>query len=150
MLGFLGKALKTVAGLVGLDDIGKKAVETIEGLIGSNPELQKALAEQELEFRKLAIQEGDSIRELYAVEVKSGNKFIQYARPGMLWLVAGIIAVNFILIPLLNTVVGYFGAAQIVVVFPTLPEEIYWLFGSVFGLYTGARTIDKKIKNGKK
>lgn len=148
-LGFIGKALGVVGKAVGIDSIGKAAIETVKSIIGKDPEVEKALVDQEIEFRRIAVQEGDSIRALYGMEIKSEKGFIAYARPGMLWLVFAIIAANFVLLPITNTIIMAIqgaGAQQIVLEYPDLPDQVYWLIGSIFGLYTGARSWDKKNK----
>ena len=148
-LGFLGKALGLVAKIVGVDDIGKSAIDTIKSIIGKDPEVQKALAEQEIEFRRLAITEGDSIRKMYGLEIQSESKVVKWARPGMLWLVFIIIGANFVVLPIVNTIlIGVKGleASQVVLQYPDLPDQVYWLIGSIFSIYTGARSWDKRKK----
>lgn len=140
-MSFIKDALSTVGRLTGISSV-KDAVETVVGAIKGDPDLEKAIAEIEL-------QRENSIRELYKAEVQQDDLFVKRARPAMLWLVFCIIATNFIVIPILNLILVSFGAPPVIIVFPTLPSEVYWLVGSIFGLYTGARSFEK-IKNGKK
>lgn len=134
-MSFIKKALSTIGRLTGVGTI-KDAAETIIGALKSDPDLEKALAEMELE------REND-IRDLYRAEVQQDDKFVKRARPSMIWLVFCIIGVNFILIPLINLILTACGVAPVVIVFPELPTEVYWLIASIFGLYTGARSFDK-------
>ena len=137
-MSFIKAALSTVGRLTGISTV-KDAVETVIGAIKGDPDLEKAMAEIEL-------QRENSIRDLYKAEVMQDDKFVKRARPAMLWLVFCIIAANFILIPIFNLIVIAFGALPVVIVFPTLPSEVYWLVGSIFGLYTGARSFEKVKK----
>ena len=142
--------LGVIGDLTGIKSVGD-AVNTIKDAISKDPELQKKLLDIELEQRKLDIQEGNSIRALYKTEVVSNQKFIGYARPAMLWLVFIVIASNFIILPILNAVVTALSLSAIDIAYPELPDSAYWLIGSIFALYTGARSYEKAkvIRGGK-
>jgi len=141
--------LNGIGALTGIDSVGA-AVKTIKGALDKDPELEKKVLDIELEQRKLDIEEGNSVRDLYETEVTSDKKFVAYARPGMLWLIFCIVGANFVALPTINAILPLVGKAPLVIIYPELPESVYWLFGSIFGLYTGARSFDKykKGKNG--
>jgi len=135
-MSFIKKALGLIGEVTGISSVGD-VLTAIKG----NPELEKKLADLELE-------EANNVRELFKAEVQQEDKFVKRARPALLWLVAGIITMNFVLLPLANTIAGYFGYIPITLTFPALPEPVYWLIGSIFGFYTGGRTYEKvKGKN---
>ena len=131
-MSFITKALETIGDITGL----KNPVKTILNAIKGDPELDKQLKQLELE-------ESNNIRDLYKAEVQTEDKFVRRARPALLWLTFAIIAMNFVILPLFNTFASYFGHTPITFVFPDLPTEVYWLIGSIFGFYTGARTTEK-------
>ena len=139
-MSFIKDALSTIGKLTGISSV-KDAAETIIGAIKKDPDLEKAMAEIEL-------QRENSIRDLYKAEVQQDDKFVKRARPSLLWLVSAVIACNFVLIPIINAVIIAFNGNPISITYPDLPEEIYWLIGSIFGLYTGARSFEKVRKNG--
>ncbi len=134
-MSFIKDALSTVGRLTGISTV-KDAVETVIGAIKGDPDLEKAMAEIEL-------QRENSIRDLYKAEVTQDDKFVKRARPSLLYLVAVIICANFIVIPLANMIASYFGAAPFVLVYPVLPEPIYYLIGTIFSVYTGGRSWEK-------
>jgi hypothetical protein len=140
MFGLIEKGINLIGKVLGKDKAGP--VNEIKNILAGNPDLKQKL-------KMLEFQEAESLRELYKAEIASSDKFVRRARPGMLWLIFVIIAANYILIPIINSLLVLMGKAQIILVYPNLPEPVYWLFGSIFGLYTGARSIDK-WKNGSK
>ena len=149
-LGFLKNALGLVAKLTGIDEVGKKALATVQSLIGNDPKVQEALIAQELEFKRLAIQEGESVRKLFGLEVQSEDPFVPRARPAMLWLVFSILSMNYGVIPFISAVTIAFGGTVVEITYPEIPESVLALFGTIFAVYTGARSWDKrtKAKNG--
>jgi len=149
VLGFIGDVLKTVAKVVGVDSVSS-AVATVKNAISENDELQTELRKLELEEKKLLLAETQSLHGLYSTELQSGDKFVRRARPAMLWLCLGLLLVNFGLIPLFNSFASYFGWTPVVITIPDLPEPLYYLIGTIFSVYTGARTWDKAKKNGGK
>jgi hypothetical protein len=67
-------------------------------------------------------------------DAKSGDKFTQRARPSFMYVVETILICNYILIPLF----GLHSGEPL-----TLPDPLFWLFGSAILGYTGARTWEK-------
>jgi len=137
-MSFIKGALKAVGNFTGISTV-KDAVDIVIGAIKKDPDLEKVIAEIELERE-------NSIRELYKAEVQQDDKFVKRARPAMLWLVFCIIGANFVLIPILNLILTACNVPPAVIIFPELPEEVYWLVTSIFGLYCGARSFDKYKK----
>ena len=148
-MGFIGKALGVVAKAVGLDSVGA-AVDTIKNAIAGNPEAAKAIREFELEEKRLLLEELRTTHRLYIEEIKSEDPFVRRVRPACVWVVVGILAMNYILVPFVNIIIVAFGGAAVKLVFPEIPAEVLALFGTLFGLYGGYRSIDKrtKAKNG--
>jgi hypothetical protein len=70
-------------------------------------------------------------------EETSDDAFTKRARPGFLYICEVILAFNFIVLPFLQLVTKHPLAPL------ALPNDLYWLFGSVMLGYTGARTWEK-------
>lgn len=149
-MSIIKEGLKVLGNLTGIGSV-KDAIETVIGAISKNPELEKELRNFELEKMKLELAENASVRQLLMAEVASEDKFVRRVRPAVIWCVVAVIAANFIVLPILNAIFTAVGLNAIALQYPDLPENVYWLFGSLFGLYTGARSWDKmnKTKNGK-
>lgn len=137
--------LGAVGSLTGISSVGD-AAKTIMGAIKGNPEIEQKLQEMELEKMKLEMAENASVRELLGKEVVSEDNFVRRARPAMLWLVSAILTLNFVVLPIFNAISVAVGGATIIIAYPDLPENVYWLFGSLFSVYTGARSWDKMNK----
>lgn len=148
-MGFLTKALGVVAKAIGLDSVGS-AVDTIKNAIAGNPEASKALREFELEEKRLLLEELRTTHGLYREEIKSEDAFVRRVRPACVWVVVGILAMSFIVVPLVNLFIVIFGGEPLKLVFPELPQNVLILFGTLFSVYGGYRSIDKrtKAKNG--
>lgn len=143
MLGIIGKVLSIVTDTFGVTSSAGKAIETVKKAITSNPEIEKQIAELEMKER-------ESIRDLFKAEMQSEDSFVRRVRPGALWVAVGVIAINFGLLPIVNTIITAFGVTAIVINYPALPEPIYYLIGTMYLGYSTARSYDKdKRKNGK-
>ncbi len=147
MFGFLGTILKTVAKVAGVDSV-TNAVETIKNTISSNDELANELRKLEIEEKKLLLEEARSIHDLYKTEIASDDPFVRRARPALLWLVFGLLTVNFGILPIANTIAAFAGWTPIEITIPPLPTELYALIGTIVSVYIGARSWDKKNKAG--
>ena len=134
------------AKVVGIDVVGKSAIETIKSIIGKDPKVQEALMAQELEFKRIAMQECESIRKMYGLEVQSEDKFVRRARPAMLWLVFSILSMNYGVIPFISALSLAAGGEAIEMAYPEIPESVLALFGTIFAVYSGARSWDKRNK----
>ncbi len=77
------------------------------------------------------------------LEIQSKNKFVAMARPAVLWIASSVIFINFGLVPIYNAISVASGGVQLVLVYPELPEKVYWLIGTIFGFYTGGRSFEK-------
>ena len=140
-MSIFGKLLGVVTDTLGITDKGSVAVKNIMEAVAGNPALSQKLEELELQERR-------DIRDLYKVELGSSDKFVRRVRPAALWMGITIMGINFGLLPILNAILAGFGVEPVVLVYPELPEPIYWLITTIYLGYTGARTMDKK--NGKK
>ena len=143
LLDLLGKGLNIVTKVLSSDNDVAEAVGKVRNAIATSDEAQTELKALEIQEMQVALAAESDVRKLYGIEAQSENRFVANARPAMLWLSGALIALNFGLLPLVNSLVQVFGGTPLVFTFPVLPQEIYWLIGSIFGLYTGARTIDK-------
>lgn len=174
-MSFISDALGVVGKLAGKAIPGvSEAVSLLTGAIKKDPAIQQAIIDQEITFRKLAIQEGDNLRKMYGLEIQSEDKFVRRVRPAMLWLIVLILGTNFALLPVINILITIFGGfhdvivdeliggslvtkviqvaniPQIVPIYPDIPESLQAIMAVMFSVYTGARSWDKKNKlNGK-
>jgi hypothetical protein len=141
--------LKLLGDVTGIGSV-KDAINVVVNAIKGDPELEQKLRDFELEKMKLKLAENASVRDLLKAEVTSEDKFVRRVRPAVIWCVVAVIAANFIILPILNASFSAIGIHTVTLQYPDLPENVYWLFGSLFGLYTGARSWDKmnKTKNG--
>jgi len=138
LLSLLGKALGVVADTLG-GSKSAKAVKIVQDAIAGNPELKQSLAELEAKERS-------EIREMFKAEMQSEDPFVRRVRPGILWVVAGIVAINFGLLPIINAFITGFGGMPIVLDYPDLPEPVYWMMSTMYLGYAGARSFDKMKK----
>lgn len=131
MFGLIEKGIGLIGKIIGGDK-----VKDVAAAIAGNPEVKA-------ELQKLEQEAEASLREMYKTEIVSEDKFVRRARPSLLWLITVIIGINYILVPGINAVLGAIGRPQVVLIYPELPESVYWLFGAIFSVYTGARSFDK-------
>jgi len=146
MLGFLGKALKVIGGIVAPGTEAAGAVETVKKIISTNALAQEKVQALEIEEKKIILEELRTTHALYAKELSTTDPFVRRARPAGLWLVFAVLALHFVVIPLLNTIATYFGHDPVVMTLPEIPETVAWLMGSIFALYSGARSWDKRTE----
>lgn len=129
----------------GVGSIVKNAADVVDRFVETPEEKAKALKElREIEERET----GTLLKATHAViqeEARSEDPWVRRARPTFLWLMYVILGFNYIALPLLN-VLSIALNAGITLEPITLPEELYWLFGSAYLGYAGARTWDKLIK----
>lgn len=146
ILNVVSKVVKTGANLLG-GDRAKQASDLmgdIAKLSQTDPQMQQALQDYNLEIRKLIAQDAEGARQLIREQSRSEDVFVRRARPMFLYIFYSLIAVNFAIIPLVNILLTSFGASPVSISYPQLPSELYWLFGASFLGYSGLRTIDKK------
>jgi hypothetical protein len=130
---FLESVLKGgLSGLVGgVADIVDRFVQTPE-------EKAKALIElRALEVRETELIIGSAAAVLKS-EAESPDPYVRRARPTYLYLMYAVLGFNFILLPCLQ----FFTHTLINPI--ELPEPLYYLFGSGFLGYVGARSWDKR------
>ena len=143
ILDLIGKGLGLATKLLGGDSKVADAITTVKTAIAGSPETQAELKQLELEEMRLAMESEADIRKLYGLELQSSRGFVANARPAVLWIASGLIAINFGLIPLVNTIVGASGGVPLGLVYPEMPEKFYWLIGSLYTAYTGGRSFEK-------
>jgi len=120
--------------ITGAADVVDRFVQTP----GEKAEALKALREIEQRESQALLQATHSV---ISEEAKSDDPFVRRARPMFLYLMYIIIAFNFILVPILHMGIELWGKTPFTPL--PIPEEIYWLFGSGYLGYAGARTWDK-------
>lgn len=139
--------------MAGLTDIlGGNLVDSVRGIISSfhlSPEdkakfqaaidaNQAAIAQKQIEYQEKLEEsyqhELDNASANIRAEANSGDKFTQRARPTYIYVMLGILACNYIVLPLLQRPPV------------TFPDALFWLFGSAILGYTGARTWEKQVK----
>ena len=133
------KLLGVVTDTIGITNSASDAVKTIKEAIAGNPELQSKIEELEFAERK-------GIQDLIKAEMQSADPFVRRVRPAIIWICGGVIAINFGLLPITNSIIAAFGGTPLILIYPELPEPIYWLIGGMFTGYAGARSYDKKKK----
>jgi hypothetical protein len=128
-------------GITGIGD----AFKSIMGTFKLDPET-KAKMEMAIEENKfqLAQMDADLTAKMQDIagqniraESTSGDKFTSRARPSFIYVMLGIIVMNYVVFPIMN---------RPAIVFP---EALFWLFGSCMLGYTGARTWEKIYGGGK-
>ena len=175
VLGFLGSGVKAAAGLLG-GPMAQKAIEVIDAITKeaeTNPEMQKLLQDHEATMVGLALQDAEGARQLIREGLKSEDAYVRRVRPTFLYLIYVLLIFNFIVMPILSGVAGIGveivqltaegaittnGAEAVetiavnTIVYPELPEPLWWAFTSSFLGYAGFRSWDKrnKLKNGEK
>jgi hypothetical protein len=148
ILDIVKTALKVGSRLLG-GDTGQKMDEVavaLEDNMQKDPEFRKQMLSQELEIKKVYAADFADARELIKESLKSEDAYVRRARPTFMYLFYAIILFNFAIFPILAAAIP----AVELFVYPALPSELYWLFGSAFLGYTGFRSYDKrnKLKNG--
>ncbi len=129
--------------------LGGNLLQGVKGLIDSfhlSPEdkakFQAAVDEnqKEIQLAQLALEskaQDELAREVEAAsaniraEAASGDKYTSRARPSFLYVMLGILTVNYVVFPLV-------GKPPLV-----FPDALFWLFGSCMLGYTGARSWEK-------
>lgn len=143
MFDLLFKGLAKVGDIVGggLREKLVGVIAEVQEAAGKDPAVEQALLAQEVEIKKIVAADLEGARQLIREEGRSEDAFVRRARPAFLWLFYLVIIFNFVAAPILNQF-GILGT----MIYPTLPEELYWLFGTSFTGYAGFRSWDKKRK----
>ena len=139
ILDVIGKVLSIAKSAVG-GAIGQKIGDVVDA-IGTNPEVRKAMLNQEVEMKKIIMEDFEGARQLIREESRSEDPFVRRARPAFLWLFYIVIVFNFVMIPMVSLF------REIHVIYPALPSELYQLFGAAFLGYSGFRSWDKHKGN---
>jgi hypothetical protein len=97
-------------------------------------ELEKMQIDLEARTQEAITREVEAASANIRAEAATGDKYTSRARPTFLYLIYVILMCNYIVFPLLNRPVL------------TFPESLFWLFGSGYLGYSGARSWDKYSK----
>jgi len=119
----------------GVGQLVKDVVGTFKLSPEAKMEFDKQMAENEFKLKQmdaeLESKLADTAAQNIQAEEKSGDKYTSRARPTFLYIVEFILFWNYVVVPLFK---------QTPV---TLPDPLFWLFGSAILGYTGARTWEK-------
>ncbi len=139
-MGLLGNIISS-----GVGNIVTGAADIVDRFVTTPDEKARALKE----LKEIEVRESEALlRATHSVineEAKSEDPYVRRARPTFLYLMYVIIAFNFIIIPILHMGIELWGKTPFTPL--QIPEELYWLFGSGFLGYAGARSWDKWGKN---
>lgn len=141
LLGVVGSVVKGAAGLLG-GDIATKAMDVMKAITdkaATDPELQRLLDSHEQEMTQMVLADRANAREVIKTALQSDDAFVRRARPTFLYIMYFILLLVFVP-PVIRLVI--FGEP---VVFPALPEPLYYLFGSG---YLGYATLRESGKGG--
>lgn len=94
-------------------------------------DLQKMENELEVQAQATLAREVEAASANIRAEASSGDKYTSRARPSFIYVMLGILSMNYVVFPLLAKPPLQF------------PDAIFWLFGSCMLGYTGARTWEK-------
>lgn len=123
------------SGAAGVGTLVEKVVGTFHLSPEAKMEFEKQLEEHKFELAKIDAQLEEKYVEAASgniqAEAKSGDKYTSRARPTFLYICEGILAWNYIAVPIWH---------QVPV---ALPDALFWLFGSCMLGYTSARTWEK-------
>ena len=125
----------------GITGLAKGAADIIDRFVQTPEEKAQALKE----LREIEERESKTLLEathgVIKAEASSEDPYVRRARPTFLYLMYAVIAFNFILVPILHMGIELWGKTPFTPL--DIPEELYWLFGSGYLGYAGARTWDK-------
>lgn len=125
----------------GVGSIIKGAADIVDRFVTTSDEKIKAMqALREIEQKEAAALLA-ATSAVISEEAKSEDPWVRRARPTFLYIIYIVIAFNFIFIPILGMGASIWGKTPFVPI--ALPEDLYWLFGSGYLGYAGARTWDK-------
>lgn len=153
ILDIITGGVKLISGLVG-GDLGKKLKDVSAELTDkskSDPELRALIQTHEAEMTRMLLADNEGARQLIREEGKSEHAYTRNVRPTFMYMCIFIMALTF-LVPLIGGYisqgfmqVGSDGVWRMVtIVYPELPKEVYYLFGTAFLGYAGLRTAEKK------
>lgn len=109
-------------------------------------DLQRKIEDKLIEELKLKAKDADIdiIGEQRGLaEAQSESFFIAGGRPALLWIVNITLTINYIIFPMYS----YFTGTE-AKIFLELPDQLYWLYGSVVLGVSGMRTYEKLVKMG--
>lgn len=126
----------------GVSSIIKGAADVVDRFIQTPEEKTRALKE----LREIEAKETEALLQATSSVIKeeagSDDPWVRRARPTFLYIMYGVIVFNFVLVPIAHmSSQAFFGMTLSPL---PIPEEIYWLFGSGYLGYAGARSWDKR------
>jgi hypothetical protein len=98
---------------------------------------EKDIREAQYKTEQLVTQDMANLRDQIKTELASGDKFVSRARPMFFYLMYAVIAINIIVIPMLQLTMG-----RAFELFP-MPTEMWVLFGTSFTGYAYLRSVEK-------
>lgn len=142
MLGFIKEALETaIKGTSGTDgEKIKEALSVIENKAERDTDFHKSLVAKETEWEELHKVRSEIDRARILEEARSEDPYVRRVRPTFLYLFYAIVLVNFVIVPFLQVT----HVMTRTIIYPSLPEELYWLFGTAYLGYAGFRSWDKR------
>lgn len=140
-------ALDSILSL-GIKDLVIAVLDRIKLPPEKKAEIELAMAQNAHELARLELElaktEAASASENIRAEALSGDAYTRRARPTFLYIVYIILIWNYILLPFVQYAGGQAPAPI------QLPEPLFWLFGTGYLGYVGARSFDKwRLSNGK-
>jgi hypothetical protein len=127
--GNLGQLVKDVVGTFKLDP--EKKAEFAAAVDANQAALQSKQLDLEAKLQDTLAREVEAASQNIRAEASSGDKYTSRARPSFLYMMIGLLGVNYVAFPLLKMAPIQF------------PDALFWLFGSCMLGYTGARTWEK-------
>jgi hypothetical protein len=137
--------LKVVGKVTGVSSVAE-AAQTVWDAVTGDPEAEKAMQQFELEKMKELMKESESIRALWAEEIKSGDAFVRRARPWGLYLGYTLLFIDLGLLSIINAVSQAFSGPPVPCC--VLPTMFYGLFTTMFTGSLVYRAYDKRRKIG--
>ena len=135
ILDFLGNSLSGILdGVGGIIDRFKLSPEDKEKFkLELESLLQKRDSEIEMTYRK----EIEAKKEILITELSQGDKYTKRARPSVIYVGLIFIFLNYVLIPIIQSVSGRTVEAL------SLPEEFWWAWGSIVATWSVGRSFEK-------
>ncbi len=122
-------------GISGIGDAFTKIVGAFKLSPAAAEEFKEKLAENDFLLKQMDANLESKLQDTAAANIqaeeKSGDKYTSRARPTFMYICELLILWNYAVVPL-------FKQAPV-----TLPDPLFWLFGSAILGYTGARTWEK-------
>jgi hypothetical protein len=127
-----GTLLESVKGIIGEFHASPEVKAQMQAALDANKtQIELAQLNLEAKAQDVLARETEAASANIRAEAATGDKFTSRSRPSFLYVMLGILSVNYVVFPL---------AGKTPLVFP---DALFWLFGSCMLGYTGARSWDK-------